>query len=102
MPPAVPFADIMQQHCQEQEFSLLDFDRQSSKVRQVCSMLPLPELYDRLYAEKRVNIDCKDMVEVVLDLAVYPFELGNEVVQKPDMMHELERLHRPLIRPENI
>src|SRR6185369_12540662 len=42
------------------------------------------------------------MVEVVLDLAVYPFELGYEVVQKPDVMHKLERLHYPLVRPENI
>src|SRR6185369_7343837 len=83
-------------------FSLLDFDCQCGKVRQLCSVLPLPEPDNLLDTEQRVNIDRKDMVEVVLDLAVYPFELGYEVVQKPDVMHKLERLHYPLVRPENI
>src|SRR5690349_9507677 len=42
------------------------------------------------------------MIEVVLNLAVYPSEFRDEVVQDLKVMHLLEGLHHPFVGPEDI
>src|SRR6185369_12217142 len=49
-----------------------------------------------------MDIHRVDVVDVVLDFAENPLELGNEAIQKLQVVHELQGFTQPLFTPEDI
>src|SRR6266567_5332125 len=102
MPPPFPFTDIVQHDRQEQQFALVHLVGQLGQQRQILFMLPLLEPDDLIHREQRMDVDRIDVIEVVLDLAVDPLELGNEADQELQVVHQLKGLGDPLVGAEDV
>ncbi len=82
-----PLADIMEQDRQSQQPRVPDIIGNAGIERLFVLVNTRPELLQFFYGKERVDIDCIDMISIMLHLAVYAFKFRDIPVQERQVMH---------------
>jgi 2-polyprenyl-6-methoxyphenol hydroxylase-like FAD-dependent oxidoreductase len=91
----------MEQDRQKEHAPVLDTSGKGRQQGEFPLSFPLPEFLQLFDTEEGMNVDRIDVIEVVLHLAADLLELGDVAVEKPEVVHQAERLGNPFLSRED-